>query len=34
MMMMSKGAPAWFEIVWNYGVEVIDYWTIFSKKTK
>jgi hypothetical protein len=25
MMMMSRSAPAWFEIVWNYGVEAIDY---------
>jgi hypothetical protein len=25
MMMSSRGAPAWFEIVWNYGVEAIDY---------
>jgi len=27
--LMSKGAPTWFETVWSYGVEAIDYWTIF-----
>jgi hypothetical protein len=28
------GAPTWSETVWSYGVEAIDYWTIFSMKTK
>jgi hypothetical protein len=23
--LMSKGAPSWFETVWSYGVEAIDY---------
>jgi hypothetical protein len=23
--MINKGAPTWFEIVWNFGVEAIDY---------
>jgi hypothetical protein len=27
------GALTWFETVWSYGVEAIDYWTIFSMKT-
>ncbi len=31
---MSRGAPTWFETVWSYGVEAIDYWTIFSLKIK
>jgi hypothetical protein len=22
---MSRGAPTWFEAVWSYGVEAIDY---------
>jgi hypothetical protein len=25
---MSRGAPTWFETVWSYSVEVIDYWII------
>jgi hypothetical protein len=29
---MSKVASTWFEIVWTFGVEAIDYWTIFSIK--
>jgi hypothetical protein len=29
---MCRGAPTWFETVWNYSVEAIDYWTIFSMK--
>jgi hypothetical protein len=24
-LLMSKGAPSWFETVWSYGVEAIDY---------
>jgi hypothetical protein len=32
--LMSRGAPTWFETVWSYSVEAIDYWTIFSMKTK
>jgi hypothetical protein len=24
-LLMSRGAPSWFEIVWSYGVEAIDY---------
>jgi hypothetical protein len=32
--LMSRGAPSWFEIVWSYGVEAIDYWIIFSMKIK
>ncbi len=31
---MSRGAVTWFETVWSYGVKAIDYWTIFSMKTK
>jgi hypothetical protein len=31
---VSRGALTWFETVWSYGVKVIDYWTIFSMKTK
>jgi hypothetical protein len=31
---MSKGSLTWFEIVWSYGVEAVDYWTIFSMKIK
>ncbi len=27
---ISRGAPTWFETLWIYGVETIDYWTIFS----
>jgi hypothetical protein len=27
-------ALTWFEIFWSYGVDAIDYWTIFSMKTK
>ncbi len=30
---MSRGALTWFETVWSYGVEAIDYWIIFSMKT-
>jgi hypothetical protein len=29
---MSRGATTWFETVWSYCVEAIDYWTIFSMK--
>jgi hypothetical protein len=29
---MSRGAPIWFETVWNYGVEAINYWIIFSNE--
>jgi len=28
----NRGAPTWFEIVWNYNVDAIDYWAIFSMK--
>jgi hypothetical protein len=28
------GAPTWFKTAWSYGVEAIDYWTIFQMKTK
>jgi hypothetical protein len=31
---MSTGASTWFEIVWSYGVEVIDYGIIFLMKSK
>jgi hypothetical protein len=31
---MSKGALTWFETLWSYNVEAIDYWIIFSMKTK
>jgi len=32
---MNRGvALTWFEIVWNYCVEAIDYWNIFSMKIK
>jgi hypothetical protein len=31
---ISRGAPTWFETIWNYSVEVIDYWIIFSMKIK
>jgi hypothetical protein len=27
-------ASTWFEIIWTYGVDAIDYWTIFSMKFK
>jgi hypothetical protein len=30
--LMSRGAPTWFETVWSYSVETIDYWTIFSNE--
>jgi hypothetical protein len=29
---MNKDASTLFEIFWNYGVEVTDYWTIFQWK--
>ncbi len=29
-LLMSSGALTWLETVWRYGVEAIDYWTIFS----
>jgi hypothetical protein len=29
---MNRGASSLFDIVWNYSVEAIDYWTIFSMK--
>jgi hypothetical protein len=25
ILLMSRGAPTWFETVWSYGVEAIDY---------
>jgi hypothetical protein len=31
---MSRGALTWFGTAWSYGVVAIDYWTIFSTKTK
>jgi hypothetical protein len=31
---MSRGALTWFEIVWSYGVETIDYWIIFLIKNE
>jgi hypothetical protein len=31
-LLMSRGVPTWFETVWSYSVEAIDYWTIFSMK--
>jgi hypothetical protein len=31
---MSKGAPTWFETIWNYCVEAIDCWIILSMKIK
>ncbi len=31
---MSRDAPTWFETVWSYCVEVVDYSTIFSMETK
>jgi hypothetical protein len=31
-LLMNRGAPTWFKIVWSYGVEAIDYWIIFSIK--
>jgi hypothetical protein len=31
---MSMGALTWFETVWSYGVEAIDYAIIFSKSMK
>ncbi len=32
---MRMGALTWFEIVWSYDVEAIDYWIIFrNEKTK
>jgi hypothetical protein len=34
MLLMSRGAPTWFETVWRYRVEAIDYRTIFSMNTK
>jgi hypothetical protein len=34
-LLMSRGALTWFETVWSYSVEkTIDYWIIFSMKTK
>jgi hypothetical protein len=30
--LMSKGALTWFETIWSYGVEAIDYCTIFSMR--
>jgi hypothetical protein len=24
-LLMSRGAPTWFQTVWSYGVEAIDY---------
>jgi hypothetical protein len=33
-LLMNRGAPTWFETVWSYGVEAIDYWTMFSMKWK
>ncbi len=32
--MTSRCALTWFETVWSYGAEAIDYWTIFSIKIK
>ncbi len=31
-LLMSRGALTWFETVWSYVVEGIDYWTIYSMK--
>ncbi len=31
---ISRGAPTWFVTIWNYGVEVIDYWITFLMKIK
>jgi hypothetical protein len=31
---MSTGALTWFETVWSYGVEAIDYGIIFSISMK
>jgi len=32
--MLLMSASTWFEIIWSYTVEVIDYWTIFKMKIK
>jgi hypothetical protein len=32
--LMNRGALLWFETIWNYGVKAIDYWIIFSFKTR
>jgi hypothetical protein len=29
-LLMSKGALFWFETIWSFNVQVIDYWIIFS----
>jgi len=29
--MLHRLASTWFETVWSYGVEAIDYWTLFSQ---
>ncbi len=31
---LIRGALTWFEIVWSYNVEAIDYWTIFPMINK
>jgi hypothetical protein len=32
---VGSDAPTWFETIWScYGVEAIEYWTIFLMKTK
>ncbi len=28
---MNKGVMTWFETIWSYGVEAIDYWIIWNK---
>jgi hypothetical protein len=33
-LLKTRGALTWFDSVWSYGVEAIDYWTIFSMKIK
>jgi hypothetical protein len=31
---MSRGALTWFGTAWSYGVEAIDYWTIFLNENE
>jgi hypothetical protein len=33
-LLMSRGALTWFETIWSYGMEAIDYLIIFSMKIK
>jgi hypothetical protein len=33
-LLMSRGALIWFETIWSFDVQVIDYWIIFSMKIK